>query len=33
MESLLVALWFVSAAVFLAWIVREWMGRRQRRHR
>jgi hypothetical protein len=32
-DSLFLVVWFVIAAVFLAWIVHEWMGRRDGRQR
>ena len=33
MDLLFLVVWFVIAAVFGAWIVREWTVRRGRRHR
>jgi hypothetical protein len=31
-DSLFLVLWFLIAAVFLAWIVHEWAARRDRGH-
>jgi hypothetical protein len=33
MDSLFLVVWFLIAAVFGVWIVREWTARRDRRHR
>jgi hypothetical protein len=32
-DVLFLIVWFVIAAVFMAWIVHEWTARRDRRHR
>jgi len=32
-DSVFLVVWFVVAAAFLAWIVREWMSWRHGRHR
>jgi regulatory protein YycI of two-component signal transduction system YycFG len=32
-DSLFLVVWFVIAAVFLVWIVRQWKAERDRHHR